>query len=1325
MTRIRFLILLAALTPFLATAQFSAQITSIGPTNAVFTVRNATGACTLTLRENNTTGAVHPDWPGILDTDREDEVIADGGAFRQIVIGHNRNDRTLAAAQTYRLSYSGCGGSGAVKFTTKAATVGMSMPILPPTEAGTYHNAAYPAIDWSPTGRSKWYVDPTTGAKLKMVIGPEDFTWGDKEDRAFQHVAGGTGWTAAATILTGGDSTATTGNTNPIYLYPTSGQQWTFTSPSPENIGVIPWLQCVSGSGIDCDVEVMVFNHPGTLPAAGNTAITIRATGTFTQYNGAEKSVHPYANNAIPSGYPRPLYSGWGSFITPQDIQIPETAATASTIANGLITLTAPTSASHIQRGLTAGHHVWVNGATACTANGITGICTVQANTSTGSLQLVEAISLAAGTQFRGLPWGVAIRKVTATGSVRIGAMHRLSGGTSSAVGTLASRCSPVRITRADGVTGFACIVPQRETSYGFFYFIPEDDAHDPVPLDAMYDPVLGGPLAAGTPSTLDPRDVYYPHSSGIRKGRYLGTWGTTGDPTIWQKDPVAGNLAAGARYSRDRNGVYSYTVYSGSSYMTWSAGLTGATAKVAAFAPDEVAAPYTAWPASANFSGMSGPLLVTYRNVNGGQDDGPCQVAVWNMETGNLVDFVNTSTIPGTPLHFGECHSVQVKPAMPLAWYFSANYSASVSVPSTSLLLHGPFRIAIEAIWRSGAWSNNTALGAFTTDTTYDRTCPAVGGGAGQIPQAYADLGANNSNSPAGQCFTMRISGATAAEAVCNSIPKGAPGTPGTGDYKLYGTCAWNASWAGAPALEPGMKFVSGLMDPGANGHGTGTAQGNTENFRVLTVTPEAGDLRVVVQRNACRQLCCVPGTSHPTAPPDYANIAGIACLQDPIPQASHPDDWWGKMMPGTFGSANQFTFYVKYASATSNVGRTIIELPIFNTYGHPGDGRTAGGRYTVVSGVAQRDFADVEESAAQPPPPLYPRLNKFQGVSADIGGELQQYVTHAGISAPYSLQYFSTDVNVYAGQGIPNNFSNYRPATTRAGGTFTRINGDLWQIGTTAPVNIKVRTLLGMVGPKMLNDISSATLGNTITTASPDYSFCYAYKAGECRTGSAAGAAYVKAPWIHKHANATTAAGVQLAMEFANTPGIFSLSPGAGFVRQFISDGADPEGSGQSLVTSVLRPPTQHDGPYWGSNHTPGGRHMLATASGMTSGVRHNVWLISVPPIPNRKQPRAGGLSRMTVSVGDRAGMTHARIRFGTSPAFFCTTRQEQCLTDSVITPYAFITSDSLTATACSTGCTIRVPAMPGRVLFYREETFISGAWVFGKTKVTIPSI
>jgi hypothetical protein len=120
---------------------------------------------------------------------------------------------------------------------------------------------------------------------------------------------------------------------------------------------------------------------------------------------------------------------------------------------------------------------------------------------------------------------------------------------------------------------------------------------------------------------------------------------------------------------------------------------------------------------------------------------------------------------------------------------------------------------------------------------------------------------------------------------------------------------------------------------------------------------------------------------------------------------------------------------------------------------------------------------------------------------------------------------------------------------------------------------------------------------------------------------------------------------------------------------------------------------------------------------------------WTQRLPPWPGYDSIRRDTYIKTPITLG--AGATYAEIRFGyteygTPSQFYCTERMEACSTSSPATltnPFAFIQTDTRTLTSCSSGCTINVPALPGRMLWWQEYRSADGtAWTaVGKPQPT----
>lgn len=1314
---------------FLVAPLFGAFNVTIGTSNtqAVLRLREYSGVCTITVRENSSTGPLQPGWNAVADTS---SLLTTPGAPGEkfIVIGQKTSNLALKADQQYYYTITGCGTASGT-FTTKPAIMGMIMHQQPGPSQTNFEALDYPPIDWSPAGLGKWYTHPVTGIPVKLVTGPEMFILMDSNTRSFIHAVGGTGWTNGSTITTGASSTARTTNTNPMYLYANIFGPWDAVR-SVENIGVVLWAHCESGSGPDCDLEMMLFDDPNVLPKEGANIITVRAGNSFTQLTGCAaptacaSTVSAAASGgtaAFPGGtdgtdgFPRPHFGGWGSFTLRQDMYVPVNLVTANNSAANTLTINTPSSGNNFGLGIKPGQHIYVNTpGTECSSTGQNDICTVASLTHSGEVTLTEPLTGLGSVSVRPLPWGVAIRKKTDVGTIRIGAQYRHSASPPYTTGTNQVKCGPTEIVRSDGVRGFPCVISYEGTFWHWVFI--SNDGEKIHPVGALL-AGSGVKTSAAFLHATNPRIVYGERLGTLYQFQYNGDWGVSA--TRWERDPPAG-----ARYHNGEN-------YFPDPDVTVTVKMTASTvaSAIAKQYPQYVAPPYPA--ATGGFgwilSGISGDLVLYSRIIvtnNNCQDCGPGQYAVFNLASGELIDFIDAGTDTELFLSFGETHSRSAVENIPNTIRFDYNLPGAQTAPTTSALLHGPHQIRIEAIRRGGAWSTNTCLqwpigtGGTSNDlaadcpaagTDYDKTCPSVGAGANQIPQSFADVGAQGNN-----CMTLKVSGATAANAICSEAGNDA-GT--NDDFALYGACTWNAAstYSGGPELKRGMKFVDRIFGHPFLFGGFGAAAGNSENFRVLTIVENGdGTLTVAVQRNASREYCCANGTANP---------AGDNCSQTTDPQAIHADGWSGMMVSGTFGSCNQMTQYVQYPDPTTKVGRVMIETPIELARGHSGFGPGTGTGIRYISGTGSRDLNPFSQLNIQPPPKIRPHVSKFNGLTTPIGGYLQQYINQGQRGTNDTWKHFSGDMNFLAG-GAGEEQNGFAGGIPNERVVFTQVTAvpDLWRITVGGSGNVlndlKKKPIVGWCGPHALTDISSPATGNVIDSA-PMYSYCVPYKNTQCRAGSVgnAGTAWVKCPYVFKHPTAATADDLHTGLEFANEPSLLSIPGNAGMARRFYSAGSDMTGNNQMMIGDFFSPAGTPRA-FWSAVTHPGGIGTMTPSGRYANGIRQVLWFAKVPKFPIEGS-RVAGFKPVTVQLGARTGVTHARIKFGNNPQFECNAHYKTaCYTDATITPYALWHADgtdvggaALTATACASGCTLTMNVVPGEMLWYEVETSTNG--------------
>ena len=170
-SRITALLATLAVSAMALPAQPTVTLSGATPTQAIVVIRNQTGNCKLELSESPSYAPVVPDVDQSLyggsniDVYRPDTIVwADG--TRVITLGHQIDDRALAAATNYYLRVSGCGGTSTLNFSTPTIGLGTTMQYPAPFNAAKRGNLGYPTIDLV---NPQTYVDPVTGVKVRPV----------------------------------------------------------------------------------------------------------------------------------------------------------------------------------------------------------------------------------------------------------------------------------------------------------------------------------------------------------------------------------------------------------------------------------------------------------------------------------------------------------------------------------------------------------------------------------------------------------------------------------------------------------------------------------------------------------------------------------------------------------------------------------------------------------------------------------------------------------------------------------------------------------------------------------------------------------------------------------------------------------------------------------------------------------------------------------------------------------------------------------------------------------------------------------------------------
>jgi hypothetical protein len=172
---------------------------------------------------------------------------------------------------------------------------------------------------------------------------------------------------------------------------------------------------------------------------------------------------------------------------------------------------------------------------------------------------------------------------------------------------------------------------------------------------------------------------------------------------------------------------------------------------------------------------------------------------------------------------------------------------------------------------------------------------------------------------------------------------------------------------------------------------------------------------------------------------------------------------------------------------------------------------------------------------------------------------------------------------------------------------------------------------------------------------------------------------------------------------------------SPLGGYVIQQDMSAPDPLGARWRKITLGMAAPGRHY-TYYNARATTDGSWAFTVGSWLNGYPRH-IFGWKLPPFPHPEQyPEPN--TDPDIDVGARSDFstvhlrvdrvdfaTGARARFGYAEygppdAYYCTSRQEACITGA--TPYAWL-GEAAKSQDCREGCIIDVPALPGRVLYY----------------------
>jgi len=310
---------------------------------------------------------------------------------------------------------------------------------------------------------------------------------------------------------------------------------------------------------------------------------------------------------------------------------------------------------------------------------------------------------------------------------------------------------------------------------------------------------------------------------------------------------------------------------------------------------------------------------------------------------------------------------------------------------------------------------------------------------------------------------------------------------------------------------------------------------------------------------------------------------------------------------------------------------------------------------------------------------------------------------------------------------------FNDARPASTLAGlnGTATPVAGQLYKYASTTTdgdnlsniggasnasgINRKLQATMAFCGTQPLTDISSPAAGNVIgTTSSNSYQYCIARNAGECRSGSSQGDIYLNCPYT------APVSGSSYGCFSQNDMCVFNTGAYLNGIAQIGYTSTDSAGLlGRTLSKGLIR---QRDLDVNQNVRVLPDASWLLFRTIAVNGAEDAIMVGKLPPYPAQDSVARNTFVPVPLSLTPPSGLgvTNVIVEFGYGEngapnQLDCTTRQDTCVVTSATigaNPFQFASEGSggvesgLAGLPCASGCSLNIPGLAQRVLYYQVK-------------------
>ncbi len=323
--------------------------------------------------------------------------------------------------------------------------------------------------------------------------------------------------------------------------------------------------------------------------------------------------------------------------------------------------------------------------------------------------------------------------------------------------------------------------------------------------------------------------------------------------------------------------------------------------------------------------------------------------------------------------------------------------------------------------------------------------------------------------------------------------------------------------------------------------------------------------------------------------------------------------------------------------------------------------------------------------------------------------GNEVQMHPAGPGVSTSGIESKYFWDGRPFNGGPLSGS-----TLTSDGGANATLVTGQLWKFKASQLLFMDRKFLptFAFSGHKPLVDISSpkSRIGSDAKSA---YEYCVANVPGECAGDSSRGDLYVNAPYITYPFCHTAGQAGQMPDEFDICVGNNSMVYDS--IMQIGMEQTDGTGKYERMISKAFTM-NRVMVPFYHPHALPDAGWII-THTSYAGNVGDMVFAIKVPSIPPQDGIKRNDFVPVQVHVEPppNVSATNALVQFGYAEwgapsSYYCTSRAEACAvaleTINETTPFYFATTEGtqLRGVPCTRACSISIPGISGRVLYYQ---------------------